>query len=153
MMGFIRKHPNYVIGFFVWLCAVLSILLIPKLIFNKGGCKDCDEYSNFLSSLTIKQKAKLEMLEMGVVNIGGEFFLVGESSEKEADLFKKGLIHYMPVDPINDEKTRRMVVLNSIMNYLSPSERNLIFDRKAVIIFRNGGYVMVYNKNALEAIN
>lgn len=105
-MGFIRKHPNYIIGFFVWFCAVLSILLIPKLIFNKGGCKDCDEYSNFLKSLTIEQKKKMEMLELGVINIGGEFFLVGNASEDEPDLYDKQLIHYKPVDPINDEKKK-----------------------------------------------
>lgn len=153
MMGFIRNHPNYIIGFFVWLCAILSILFIPKLIFNKGECKQCDEYSKFISSLSIEQKANLEMLEMGVINIGGEYFLVGDSSEEEYDLYDKQLIHYKPVDPIIDEKIQRMVILNSIMRYLPPLERDLIINKKAAIIFRNGGYVMVYNKNAFEAIN
>lgn len=43
-----------------------------------------------------------------------------------------------------------MVNLNSIMKYLPPEERNLILNKKAVIIYRNDGYVMVYNKSAYE---
>ncbi len=68
-MGFIKKHPNYIIGFVVWLCAILSIIFLPKLIFNTGGGKDGNRYSDFLSSLTTEQQEKLEMLELGTVNI------------------------------------------------------------------------------------
>jgi hypothetical protein len=92
------------------------------------------------------------MLEMGVINIGGEFFLVGDSSEDEFELFNNQLIHYKAVEPINDEKTERMIILNSILKYMPPAERDLILQKKAVIIYRNNSYVIVYDKIALEAI-
>lgn len=151
-MGFLKKHPYYVIGFFVWLCAILSIIFLPKLFFNKSGCKDCDGYSDFLNSLATERRARLEILELGIINIKGEFFLVGDSAKEEGDLYDRQLIYYKPVEPVDDVRIKRLIAVNSILKSLPPGERDLVFNRRAVIINRNGSYVMVYDKNAFDAI-
>ena len=92
------------------------------------------------------------MVELGTVNINGELFLVGDSSMEEGDLYERQLIHYKPVEPVDDERVKRLIAVNSILRYLPPKERDLIFNKKAAIIYRNDGYVMVYDKNAFDAI-
>jgi len=150
----LRSHPNYVIGFFVWLCAIGSIIifpnLFPKINFLKKPCVSCTEYSDFIESLTSEQKADFELLEAGAINIKGMFHIVGKNSNEEYDLYQKRFIKYQNLDPIIVEKVRRLIVLNSVLRTLSPETRNLVLNKQAVILFRDGHVLLVSARNEQE---
>jgi hypothetical protein len=147
------SHRNYVLGFVAWCLAIISIICLPGLISKKTPCLQCDEYADFFRSLSGPQANKLAMLEAGAIILNNKFFLIGDLSEDEFRLYEKQLIAYKPLEPIVDEKIRRYVILNSIVKSLPPPERDLIANRKAVIIFRNDGFVLVGDKNELKRIS
>lgn len=92
------------------------------------------------------------MLEAGALLIDGRFFLIGDASQDEYDLYKKGLISHRRLDPIIDERTRRHLLSNSLIASLSPAERDLIQQRKAVVIYRDSEFVLVGVKKELERV-
>jgi hypothetical protein len=153
MKKLIRPHPAYFVGFAVWICALVSILLFSRFVAKKKDCQGCDDYFRFVSSLPVDQKAKFAMLEAGAIKVGEEYFVVGESSSEEFELFKKQLIFYRQMEPVADEKTKRIVILNSILAQLPPGERDIVLKKKAAILYRNGGYVMIGDIKALDNLD
>lgn len=153
MRGPFRAHPNYVMGFIVWICAISTIImfpnLLPKLKLLKKGCVSCSGYSRFLDTLTAEQKSDFELLEAGAINVEGTYYLIGKNSNEEFDLYKKRLIEYQELEPIVDEKLRRLIIWNSLLETLSPEVHNLILNKKAIILFRDNRFIMVGPKEKL----
>ena len=149
----IRPHPAYFVGFAVWIFALASILLFSRFVAKKKDCQGCDDYFRFVNSLPVDQKAKFAMLEAGVIEVGEKFFFIGESSNEEFELYKKQLIFHRPLEPIVDEKIQRMVILNSILAHLPPNERDLVLKKKAAILYRNGGYIMIGDVKAFDSLD
>jgi hypothetical protein len=147
------SHPNYILGFVAWCLAIVSIICLPKLISKATPCLQCDEYADFVRSLSGTQADKLVMLEAGAILLNNKFFLIGDISKDEYRLYEKQLIVYKLLEPIIDEKVRRYIILNSIVKSLPPAERDLIGNRKAVIIYRNDEFVLVGDKNELKRIS
>lgn len=149
----LRSHPNYVVGSIVWICAICTIILfpnvLPKIRFLKKACVSCSGYSRFADTLTPEQKADFDLLEAGAINIDGIFQIVGKNSEKEYELYKNGLIEYRELDPIIDEKNHRLILFNSLIKTLSPEIRNMVLDRRAAILFREGRMILVHAKSNL----
>lgn len=106
----LRSHPNYVIGFFVWLCAIVSIILFPNLLpkikLFKKLCVSCTAYSNFIETLTPEQKADFELLEAAAISTRGRFHIVGKDSIEEYDFYQKRDIEYQELDPIPSDSTK-----------------------------------------------
>jgi len=149
--SFFKKHPNYVVGFFLWLLAISSIIMfpniLPKIKFLKKGCVSCAGLSRFLDTLTPEQKTDLQMLEAGVIDVEGKYYLVGKNSGAEYDLYRKGLIEYQILDPVIDEQLRRLITWNSLLKTLTPETYNLFLTKKATIIFRENQYLFVGSKH------
>lgn len=148
-MRLLRSHPNYFFGFLIWVAAIASVLAAPKIKIFKKTCAECTAYSSFVNELSVEQKEKIEMFEAGVVNVNGKFFFIGESSTSEFDLNKKGMIFYETMIPTIEEKTRRLMIVNSCLRSLDPAIRELILGKKAIFLFRNNEFVIVGDRTAL----
>lgn len=149
--GVIKSHSNYFIGFIVWLCAIVTIILFPNLVPKiKKARVSSSGYSRFLNTLSLEQKAEFEMLEAGAINIEGVFHIVGKNSAEEYDLYQNGFIEYRELDPIVEEKTRRLIILNSILKTYSPEVRDLVVNKKATILFRDDHIIMIVLKQKIK---
>ena len=144
------KHPNYLLGIVAWILALATVILVPKLGLFKKSCKSCDEYSRFVDSLSSEQKLKLSNLEAGVINIGNKYYCLEENLQVEYEAYKKNSILYKKLDPITDEKTRRLIILNSLMKTMPPEERNLLLEKKAVIVFRDNQVLLIQANNGVN---
>lgn len=157
MASFFKKHPNYVVGFFCWLFAIGTIIMfpniLPKINFLKKGCVSCAGLSRFLDTLTPEQKTDLQMLDAGIIDVEGKYYLVGKNSDAEYDLYNKELIEYQILEPIIDEQLRRLITWNSLLKTLTPETYNLFLTKKATIIFRDNQYVMVGSRHKSEKGN
>jgi len=149
----LRLHPNYVIGFLVWLCAISTIVMFPNLLqkikFLKKTGVSSTAYSRFIDTLTPEQRVDFQLLEAAAIDIGGEYYIVGKGSSEEFNFYKRNIISYQELDEIVDEKLRRLIVLNSILKYLAPGVRDLILNKKAAILYRDNRFILVGPKEAL----
>lgn len=151
LKGFFRSHPNYLVGVIVWILAIATILLFPKISPLKRNCNNCDEYKRFVSALSANQKSNLLLFESAVINVADRFFYI--SMEDESDLERDGLITQMKLEPIISEKMRRLIIVNSLLDSMSPKERDLVLNKKAAIIYRNGDFILIGEKEELDSIH
>lgn len=147
-----RLRFYYLVGFFAWLFAITTIFLLPRSGLLKKKCRSCEEYSRFVAELIPERKSRLVMFEGGVVHVADRFFYLGELSEDEPDLERSGLIAYRKLSSDVDEKTRRLIIVNSILDSMDPEVRNLILKNEAAILYRKGEFLMVAGKDALESL-
>jgi hypothetical protein len=58
----------------IFIAVTLSVIFFfPKLGLLKKTCATCDDYSNFVMSLSADQKSKLALLESGVINVENKY--------------------------------------------------------------------------------
>lgn len=93
------------------------------------------------------------MLDAGIIDVEGKYYLVGKNSDAEYDLYNKELIEYQILEPIIDEQLRRLITWNSLLKTLTPETYNLFLTKKATIIFRDNQYVMVGSRHKSEKGN
>jgi len=147
MLSFIKRHPNYIFGFIVWVLSLVIVLIVPKLgIIGKTNNSD-SPYTRFLATLSDDQKNKLHMFETGVLDIKGRYFYVGDNAIDEVELLKRNKISYRQLNPIIDEETRRLIIINSFLRTMPSEERDLVLARKAAIIYRNNEFIFISEKS------
>lgn len=151
MRSIIKRHPNYVIGFFIWLASIAIVITVPRFATRIKGRTPPPEssYTIYLKSLNDEQRSKLLNFEAGVISVAGEFYLISESSHDEFNLFKRGLLSYKTLDSFIDENTRRLIIINSLLRSMPTDERDLVLAKKAVIIFRNGEFLLIRGKSGV----
>ncbi|MBN2245064.1 MAG: hypothetical protein JW755_04380 [Candidatus Aminicenantes bacterium] len=66
---------------------------------------------------------------------------------------RDGLITQMKLEPIISEKMRRLIIVNSLLDSMSPKERDLVLNKKAAIIYRNGDFILIGEKEELDSIH
>ena len=147
------SHPNYFIGFTVWLCAIISLILFPKLDLFKIKCSGCSEYSRFISMLSVEQKSKLDLFEAGILDVGGKLYFISDTSDTEFNLFKQNKIFYNEYDLTMDEITKRLIIVNSVIKSMSPFQRDLILNKKAIVLYRKNRCIMIGDKNEQKTTN
>jgi hypothetical protein len=64
---------------------------------------------------------------------------------------RRALIYYHELNPIVDEKLRRLIVVNSLLKSITPEERDLVLNRKAIILYRNDRFWVVGVKDELKS--
>ena len=143
---FFRRHSFSIIGAVFWILAIATILFFPRINLFRRTCESCNEYSRFVDALSPYQKSKLVLFEAGVISVADRFFYLGESSNDESDLIKSDLISYKKLSPFIDEKVRRLIIINSLLDSMSADDRNLILNKKAAILYRNGDFVLIHGK-------
>lgn len=151
-MGFGSGRINYLVGFLAWIFSITTIFLLPKSGLLRKKCKSCEEYSRFVAELSPERKSLLVMFEGGVVHVADRFFYLGELSEDESDLSRSGLIAYKKLNSDINEKVRRLIIVNSILDSMSAEARNLVLKNEAAILYKAGEYILVSEKNALKSL-
>jgi hypothetical protein len=140
-----KNTKRYVILFVIWVISLVVVVEAPNIF--KRKCKSCNEYSQYIASLSENRKGKLQLFEGGVVEIDNKYFYIGESSDDEFELLKKGRIIYKILDPIIDEMAKRLVIVNSLLRSMSNEDREMVLGKKAAIVFRNKEYILIASKN------
>ncbi|MCJ7579326.1 MAG: hypothetical protein MUP98_02200 [Candidatus Aminicenantes bacterium] len=155
----LKKNKTIVVGFFVWLIAIISIASIPpiKKYFNNQRVKKIleqkDKYDARYEALPDDLKTQIEHYEKALIELGDNQFhiLADDYFDQESASVEKMLIR-IPLDYEEIEydpvAVKRSYEVSKILRKLNNAQRKILFNNcGAVILNKQGRYFFIADES------